>query len=124
VIGGVILIIGAIGTGIFTNAATTYLLLAIAGLVLIVLSFSFRDSATDARQALAHIGIANAAYSAYVQRTLQISTGYAQQFLKGQLTPDDIAKSTELIQKALNSTVSAMNPERPSLDDFLNDLSS
>lgn len=86
VIGGIILILGAIGTGLFSNAATTYLLLSIAGLALIILSFSFRDSVTDARQALAHIGIANAAYSAYVQRTLQISNGYAQQFLKGQLT--------------------------------------
>ncbi len=123
-LGGLVLLIGAMGARQLSDATTTYLLLSIAGLALIILSFSFRDSVTDARQALAHIGIANAAYSAYVQRTLQISNGYAQQFLKGQLTPDDIAKSTELIQKALNSTVSAMNPDRPSLDDFLNDLSS
>ena len=75
VIGGIILILGAIGAGLFSNATTTYLLLSIAGLALIILSFSFRDSVTDARQALAHIGIANAAYSAYVQRTLQISNG-------------------------------------------------
>jgi hypothetical protein len=100
-------------------------LMALIGVILVVASVIYSGRIQDQKRMLAEIGVANAVYTAYIQRTLEISNAYTHLYLHNQLTSEKLAESNELISKTMNDTVKALRTEgKTSLDDLLNELQS
>lgn len=123
-IAGFLLLMVSVFAYIFvqSNEATVGVLLSLA---LIVIAVIYSQPLRKTQQMLTDIGVANAVYSSYVQRTLGISHSFAQLYLEGKLDSNEVEKSNKLLSETMNDTVKALRNNRlTSFDDFIDQFSS
>jgi len=63
----------------------------------------------EIRQAVTDLAIANAAFIAYVHRVLETSHTFTFYYLKQQISFDDLLKSSQIIDQAMDNTIDALN---------------
>jgi ABC-type multidrug transport system fused ATPase/permease subunit len=101
----------------------TGLIAAAIALVILVISLRFGGAGKEIREVLAEIGIANAAYAAYVQRLLEISHVYARLYLDEKPSYKHVHESNKLINAAVQDTIKALRVESPpTLEAFLDQI--
>lgn len=104
-------------------SGTAGYLVALIGIMMLVITAVYSGPVRDYKQVLTEIGTANAAYTAYIQRTLEISNVYMNLYLHDQLTQEALTTSNELINKAMNDTINALRIEKKTtLSDLLSQL--
>ncbi len=113
-----------VALGLFISADTGLAaLLTLLGLVLLITAVFYSGPVRDTKKTLMDIGVANAVYAAYVQRTLEISNGFTRLYLQGELNSKEIEKSNRLIGEAMKEAVNALRSEGSgTLEDLINSL--
>ncbi len=103
--------------------SSSTILAALFAIVSMITGAVYGGPVRDNKKVLADIGVANAAYAAYIQRTLAISNGFAHLYLQDKVTMKEVESTSNLISQAMKDTVEALRKERnASLDDLLNQL--
>ncbi len=97
--------------------------LALIGITTLAITAVYSGPVRNSKEVLTEIGTANAVYTAYVQRTLEISNAYSHLYLQDKLTYTELERSNQLISAAMNDTVKALRTEgKTSFEDFINQL--
>jgi len=65
----------------------------------------YKGPLKDIRQSVNDLGIASAAFIAYVHRVLQISHTFSYYYLKKEITYKEMTNSSKLIEQAMKSTI-------------------
>lgn len=63
----------------------------------------------EIRRSVSDLGIANAAFIAYIHRVLQISHTFSYHYLNGKIEFSEMEKSSDLIEKAMHSTIDRLD---------------
>jgi hypothetical protein len=69
----------------------------------------------EIRKSVNDLGIASAAFIAYVHRILEISHTFTFYYLKEKMSFEEMVKSNKLIDEAMSSTINTFRHEEPSL---------
>jgi len=69
-----------------------------------------RSPLKEIRQSVSDLGIASAAFIAYIHQVLEISHTFSFYYLNGKISFDEMKKSNELIRKSMQATVKALYP--------------
>jgi HEAT repeat protein len=77
------------------------------GLVLLII---YSGPLKEIRQSVSDLGIASAAFIAYVHRVLEISHTFSFHYLKEQISFEEMKKSSDLIGLAMSETISELRP--------------
>lgn len=97
--------------------------LALIGITTLAITAVYSGPVRNSKEVLTEIGTANAVYTAYVQRTLEISNAYSHLYLQDKLTYAELERSNQLIGAAMNDAVKALRTEgNTSFEDFINQL--
>jgi hypothetical protein len=120
VVGGATILLGLVF--LFVDRSVALILFGL-GLSLIGLAAVYAGPVRETSKRLAEIGVANAAFTAYVQRTLTIGSGVGRQYLEGRLSLDDIERANKLVGMALKDAVDAFREEGAgSIEELINKL--
>jgi HEAT repeat protein len=85
-------------------------------MLLIVYSGPLREI----RNSMNELGIASAAFIAYIHRVLQISHTYSYYYLSQKITFDEMRVSSELIEACMNGTIAKLAPgQAPGADELI-----
>jgi predicted RNA-binding Zn-ribbon protein involved in translation (DUF1610 family) len=72
----------------------------------------YRGPLKEIRQSVGDLGIASAAFIAYIHQVLQISHTFSYYYINQQITFEEMNRSSELIKKAMIATVSVLYPQQ------------
>lgn len=79
-----------------------------AGIVSMLLTV-FRGPLKEIRQSVSDLGIANAAFTAYIHRVLQVSLTFSYKYLYQSIELEDMEKLSKLMQNTMESTIGQLN---------------
>jgi hypothetical protein len=72
----------------------------------------YRGPLREIRNSVNDLGIASAAFIAYIHRVLQISHTFSFHYLKQQITFDAVEKSSKLIKEAMSDTTGRLQADK------------
>lgn len=81
--------------------------------IITMLLTTFYGPLKQIRQSVNDLGVASAAFIAYVHRVSQISHTFSFYYLKQRITFEEMEKSSGLIERAMDSTVKNLNQAEP-----------
>jgi len=105
---GIVLVSLSAGKVIFGNVEAAQLwgpgISFVSGITTMLLTI-YSGPLKEIRRSVSDLGIANAAFIAYIHRVLQISHTFAYHYLNGKIEFDQMEKSSNLIEQAMHSTI-------------------
>lgn len=114
---GIVLVVLSSWKVIFGNVEAAQLWgpgISFAGGITTMLLTIYSGPLKEIRRSVNDLGSANVAFIAYIHRVLQISHTFAYHYLNGKIEFEQMEKSSDLIEKAMNSTIDRLETQKDS----------